>query len=602
MRFSFNTISRQLFFAFGFLLAGITIIYVLALAFFSKLEATHQIENLVMDHQVLILRLMNTDQDYLRFETINDEYFRTGQSKYLRTRDSLLQCIERNFFKLERGFEEVHLSARDELKTTKASTNEYNIIFDTLKYAIETRGFRDYGLEGEMRTFAHQLEHDKTIALADLLMLRRHEKDYLLRRDQKYIHALNSLCTKIGGRTINESSKTSLLNYQSHFNRLVEVMKAIGNNSKEGYTAEFSQKGEGLTSSLTLLSTRAKDESGRIVIKAGLTFSSIAIVTTMTCLAFVYWISLRLTRPVKKLSASITKLMENQGLNERDLESDEINEITNLWQSFITLIRKIRQQLSEIEEQSSTLKEQNDELKKVNGELDRFIYSAAHDLKSPLTSLDGLIHLAALEIDNPEHEHYFSRMHGSIDKMYEFIRSITDYARNKTQTLDIREIDLVNMINDITSSLTHLPNADKLNIEVVAEVSVVNTDKTRLEIVLRNIIANAFHYLDPSKSYSYLRIRIMRKGEFTRVEINDNGIGILRESLPLIFDMFYRGTEFSKGTGMGLYLVKESVKSLKGHITVKSVAGQWTSFELLIPSLDNKTTERKEIMMVEELV
>jgi signal transduction histidine kinase len=437
--------------------------------------------------------------------------------------------------------------------------------------------------------------------LNDVLMLRRHEKDFLLRRDQAYVVAFNTLADKILVKGLPTKTMNSLGAYKFYFGQLALLQNRIGNNLNKGFMADFSSKGDELAIAMDSLAGEARAEGDKVIFNAGFLFSSIAIVTTFLGLALIYITSIRLTRPILKLSSYINKTMENQGLTERDFETDEINEIQNLSQSFIRLIKKVRQQVSEIREQSTQLTEQNLELKKVNEELDKFIYSAAHDLKSPLTSLDGLVRLAEREIDSPEHTQYFERMHDSIQRLYTFIRDITDYTRNKRQSLNVEDVDIVTIIENIVDSLRYLPNADRINVEISNRSERLFSDRTRLEIVLKNIIGNAFHYMDASKYYSFLKIRIEQRDKIYIV-ITDNGIGIRRESLPLIFDMFYRAVESSKGTGIGLYLVKEAMKSLGGQITVKSILGQWTRFEIVLPLVEPVTAEMEETIVIEELV
>jgi signal transduction histidine kinase len=601
MRFFFSTISRQLFFAFGFLVAGLILVFVLALTFIAKLNDVHIVQNNLNQHRVLVLNLIRTDQDYCRFEVINGDYFRTGESKFLRRRLEILSTLETNFMRAQESFVLLEMTSAAQLETIHARTVEYNAIFDSLKNNIDKRGFRDFGLEGLMRQQAHLLEHDSEIALNDVLMLRRHEKDFLLRKDSAYVVLFNKLADKLIASGLSEKTKNNLNAYKLYFGQLAELQNRIGNNLNEGFMADFSAKGDDLAMAMDSLANEAKSEADRIIFKAAFLFSAIAVVTTLLGLVLIYITSIRLTRPILKLSSHINTTMENQGLTEKDFETDGINEIQNLSQSFIRLIKKVRQQMSEISEQSAQLTEQNLELKKVNEELDKFIYSAAHDLKSPLTSLDGLIRLAEREIDSAEHAEYFDRMHDSIQRLYDFIRDITDYARNKRQSLNVEDIDIVTMIENIVESLRHLPNGERINLEILNTTEHLFSDRTRLEIVLKNIIANAFHYMDSAKHYSFLKIKIEQRDD-VHIVITDNGIGIRRESLPLIFDMFYRAVESSKGTGIGLYLVKEAMKSLGGHITVKSIISQWTRFEIVLPVVEPLAAEMEETIVIEELV
>ncbi|MEJ0030447.1 MAG: HAMP domain-containing sensor histidine kinase [Bacteroidota bacterium] len=179
----------------------------------------------------------------------------------------------------------------------------------------------------------------------------------------------------------------------------------------------------------------------------------------------------------------------NEGFNEDDLKSDEeTNEIANLSQAFAKLSKKLKTQFAEIQSQ-------NRELKKLNEELDRFIYSAAHDLKSPLASMEGLVILAEKEMNVPEHAHYFRMMTSSLRKLESFIKDITDYAKNKRQQLKVEPVDVEEQVNEIIDSLKFLPDAKRITTSIQIKSSAeFHSDKTRLNIILKNLVSNSFRY------------------------------------------------------------------------------------------------------------
>ncbi len=88
-----------------------------------------------------------------------------------------------------------------------------------------------------------------------------------------------------------------------------------------------------------------------------------------------------------------------------------------------------------------------------------------------------------------------------------------------------------------------------------------------------------------SKNNSYIRIEAEKKQDDLIISIEDNGIGIGPRHLPKIFDMFYRAVEHSRGSGIGLFLVRESVKMVRGTISVHSTLGMGTTFVLTLPCL-----------------
>jgi len=175
--------------------------------------------------------------------------------------------------------------------------------------------------------------------------------------------------------------------------------------------------------------------------------------------------------------------------------------------------------------------------------------------------------------------------------MQGFIRDITDYAKNKRQQIKTESIHLHEMIDSIFDSLQFIPNADIIEKVIHVERGDFYTDRTRLEIILKNLLSNAIRYSDTSHPKSFVHVSVRVFQEKTIIRIEDNGIGIEDHHLSYIFDMFYRATDQAKGSGIGLFLVRESVKMLRGTITVNSEFGKGTTFILNLPNLKQRNVD-----------
>ena len=104
-------------------------------------------------------------------------------------------------------------------------------------------------------------------------------------------------------------------------------------------------------------------------------------------------------------------------------------------------------------------------------------------------------------------------------------------------------------------------------------------------MVFNNIISNAVRYRDKWKDDSYLQIDIHADAKRAQIKFSDNGIGIAKEYIGDVFKMFYRATTESKGSGLGLYIVKSAVEKLRGTIQVHSEFGRGSTFIIEIPNL-----------------
>lgn len=240
------------------------------------------------------------------------------------------------------------------------------------------------------------------------------------------------------------------------------------------------------------------------------------------------------------------------------------------------------------------VRDKNADLEKTNMELDRFIYSASHDLRAPLLSVKGLVNLAARETADVQLLEYFRMIQNRTQKLDDFIKDIINYSRNARTELIWEPIVLSELVDICIDDLKYMPQADRVSIklEINAKESFV-LDKSRMQVVLNNLISNSFKYHDLSKSDPWIKISASRDSNKIIIQVQDNGSGILQDRQAKIFDMFYRATEESQGSGLGLYIAKEAVEKMNGSILVESTQGIGSTFTINIPiqSVDNPATD-----------
>jgi len=248
--------------------------------------------------------------------------------------------------------------------------------------------------------------------------------------------------------------------------------------------------------------------------------------------------------------------------------------------------------ISDLQKSKLLLHEKNDELKKINAELDRFVYSASHDLRAPLTSLLGLVNVAMLENSNPKLNNYLELMKSSVAKLDELISDIIHFSRNARLDIKSEPISFDDLIQETFNNLQYLPMADSIETTVMVDGNhSFYSDPKRLRILFNNLISNAFRYHDVSKATPYIRVEVKMKNNRALVKVSDNGKGIHPDHVNKIFDMFYRATEDSRGSGLGLYIVKETIEKLQGDISVHSLPRKGTTFTLVIPNLQSSTAK-----------
>lgn len=224
----------------------------------------------------------------------------------------------------------------------------------------------------------------------------------------------------------------------------------------------------------------------------------------------------------------------------------------------------------------------NENLLLVNHELDRFVYSASHDLRSPITSLKGLIEITQLEDDPNQIKKYLNLMHESLAKQDCFINDIIDYSKNKRYEIIMESVSLMEIFDEAIAQLMHIENANRIKFTKELLIDKIQSDNLRLKIIISNLISNAIKYSDNNKQEMYVSIKTYFIDGFHKIEVADNGIGINDEYKENIFEMYF-GTNKKKGSGLGLYIVKEAVENIKGNITVSSQSNIGSKFIVTIP-------------------
>ncbi len=224
-----------------------------------------------------------------------------------------------------------------------------------------------------------------------------------------------------------------------------------------------------------------------------------------------------------------------------------------------------------------SLQRKNEELEVANKELDRFVYSASHDLSAPLKSLLGLINISFKDPIGTQ-ESYLGKMEMSVKKLEEFISEILDYSRNKRMEIISEPILLKDLCQDVIENLKFTDGFQTIKIDLTElKETTLTTDKSRLRIIINNLLSNAIKFRRKEVE-SWIKIFASVQANQTIVAIQDNGQGIRTELQPRIFEMFFRGAENSKGSGLGLYIAREAAERINGKITVKSEYGKGSTF------------------------
>jgi signal transduction histidine kinase len=235
-------------------------------------------------------------------------------------------------------------------------------------------------------------------------------------------------------------------------------------------------------------------------------------------------------------------------------------------------------------EQNQLLEHKNDELTKINHELDSFIYRASHDLRAPLSSILGLAEIGLRTNDNEEMKSCLAMIKERVKVQDHVIHDIIEYARNLRTEINQENFNLKLLVFETIDMLLFNEGAEKIDFQTfISDDFEIEADKTRIAVILSNLLSNSVKYRDPLKENQFVKISAEQSNSQLNVIVEDNGIGIQEDLQSKIFTMFFRASEKSKGSGLGLYIVKDTIQKLEGHIEFKSTLGEGTKFIFSIP-------------------
>ena len=233
---------------------------------------------------------------------------------------------------------------------------------------------------------------------------------------------------------------------------------------------------------------------------------------------------------------------------------------------------------------NAELSHKNEELIKINADLDNFIYTASHDLKSPISNIEGLIITLKEELkdhSNDDVHTLLSMVDKSVERFKNTIKDLTEITKiQKNITEDLAEnISFKHILDDVKSALQS--DIDKMSpvIMVDFKVASVKFSRKNLRSIIFNLVSNAIKYSCPSRRCE-IAIGTEMKESYIVFSVKDNGLGIKDSNKDKVFDMFKRLHDHVEGSGLGLYIVKRMMDNTEGRIEVISREGKGSEFKV----------------------
>ena len=226
--------------------------------------------------------------------------------------------------------------------------------------------------------------------------------------------------------------------------------------------------------------------------------------------------------------------------------------------------------------------ERTAQLEAINKELTSFTYSVSHDLRAPLRALQGLSNALledyAARFDDIGKD-YCRRIVTAAGRMDTLIQDLLAYSRLSRTDLELKAVDLALVVSDVKHQLESDLQENKVELAVEGVLPAVLGHRATLGQVMGNLVSNAIKFVAPGVR-PRVRIRAEESGDFFRLWVEDNGIGVALEHQERIFRIFERlhGVETYPGTGIGLAIVQKGVERLGGRVGLESAPGEGSRF------------------------
>ncbi len=242
--------------------------------------------------------------------------------------------------------------------------------------------------------------------------------------------------------------------------------------------------------------------------------------------------------------------------------------------------------ISSLRKTQEELKRNNEKLTRVNIDLDNFIYTASHDLRSPIVNMEGLYNILDNAFSNrlkPHEEKAWHMLHTSIERLKKTITYLGDVTKAVKGLEDsVEVISVPEAVEDVKPDIRNLIEEAQPVFHTHYDVNQVSFNRDNFRSIVYNLLSNAIKYRNPDQPL-IIDIQTKKEGQFIVLSIRDNGLGLDTDQQNKLFNMFRRLHTHVQGTGIGLYIIKRIIENKGGKITLESIPGQGSVFHVYFP-------------------
>jgi signal transduction histidine kinase len=225
-------------------------------------------------------------------------------------------------------------------------------------------------------------------------------------------------------------------------------------------------------------------------------------------------------------------------------------------------------------------------IRELHHEIELFAYRASHDFRSPLLSVLGVIQLIKMD-KKGQLNMYLDHIENTVKNLDHNLKEISRQIFNRGLNVELKRIDIESTVEMIISNFGFISDFSKIRINKLFDIkNSFVTDEALFKMIVTNLLSNALNFKHSKSTKHQVDIKLLVNRKKLTLTITDNGIGIPDSIGNKIYEMFYRGTNESKGVGLGLYMTKHAVVDLQGSISHESNSEQ-TTFKVTLPNFEN---------------
>lgn len=585
MRFTYSFKGR-LYLVFGFLFVLAIIVSLLLVGFYqhkNQLDSLNQ-EKKNFDSSFIALDQKLNKAVYINYSQASFYNKSIQHHKHFISQPLIEACLHLEAIShyIESSNLQLHKNKPDSLKQ---HLNLINSKIDSIIETVYSIGHKNYGLIGKMRNTAHELEKNNGLNANEILQLRRIEKDFILRKEPKYVtHFQSYIQSLLKKYSFNPIISEDLERYAKEFKTLTELSLKL--DPFLAYESSLLGSYNKAYNELKHASDIFDKELEQAILKANneLSFQLQVLVVLISLVLFgaVIFLPRSLSISVLKLNNAVSELSLNEFKKKKLLSFDtDVTEISNLKSRINALISAFHKSAHE-REKALELAKQKDKAKS------EFLSTMSHEIRTPLNGVTGIIQSHKDLYENNKKSKEYGVLKSSINHLIGLVNLILEFSKIEAQKVKLvkQDVNLFEKLNFAVSLYSNKAEQKRIYLKYegdIAENLMVKADDIRLVQILSNLINNAVKFTKTG-GVTLKTETISETEDFVELEIcvHDTGVGIAEDKYSIIMNAFEQQTEeISKtygGTGLGLKISDELLKLYNSKLEIKSKIGVGSCF------------------------